>query len=375
MEAVGRLAGGIAHDFNNMLNVILAHTELGMEEIPEGHPLAGGLLEIRQAAERSADLTRQLLAFARRQTVEPKALDLNQAVDSILNMLKRLVGEDLDLLWKPGELSGSIRIDPAQLDQVLANLVVNARDAFPDSVGEITIETEEAFLDEESAESNSGFRPGLYAVLSVSDNGCGMDEETVRLVFEPFYTTKSVGKGTGLGLSTVYGVVRQNDGFINVHSEPGQGSTFRIYLPVHEKETDPSYRMSAPSDASIHEGNETVLLVEDEPAILNVGKRMLERLGYKTLTAPSPGEALALARSYPGEIHLLVTDVVMPEMNGRELARRLLTLFPGMKRLFISGYSANVIAHHGVLEEGVNFLQKPFSLHALGEKLREVMEE
>jgi len=373
MEAVGRLAGGIAHDFNNMLNVILGHAELGMEAIPADHALAGDLQEIREAAGRSAELTRQLLAFARRQTVEPRVLDLNQAVESLLSMLRRLIGEDLNLLWEPGALQHPVRMDPAQLDQILANLVVNARDAISELVGTITIETEELEVDEEAAAANPEFRPGRYAVLSVSDDGCGMDEETRQLVFEPFFTTKPTGSGTGLGLSTVYGVVSQNEGFIHVYSEPGQGSTFRIHLPIHEPETTGGKASSSQAE-SAPVGNETILLVEDEPAILHLGKRMLERLGYKALTASTPGEALAIAREYPGEIHLLVTDVVMPEMNGRELAKRLLTIYPGMERLFVSGYTADVIAHHGVLEEGVNFLQKPFSMRALGEKLREVLE-
>ncbi len=374
MEAVGRLAGGIAHDFNNMLSVILGHSELGLQHLPRDHPLAKDLLEIQRAAERSAELTRQLLAFARRQTVEPKVLDLNQAVESLLSMLRRLIGEDLDLLWEPAPIQSPIRMDPAQLDQILANLVVNARDAITDPVGKITIETEEVEVDEEYATANPGFRPGRYAVLSVSDDGCGMDEETRSLVFEPFFTTKSTGEGTGLGLSTVYGVVSQNDGFIHVYSEPGHGSTFRIYLPAHEPHTGDSRSTASPAP-SAREGHETILLVEDEPAILNLGKRMLENLGYEALAASTPGEALALAREYPGEIHLLLTDVVMPEMNGRELAKQLLVLYPGMKRLFVSGYTANVIAHHGVLEEGMDFLQKPFSLNALGEKLREIFEE
>ena len=374
MEAVGRLAGGVAHDFNNMLNVILGHAELGLDDLPEDHPLAGDLREIQRAAERSAELTRQLLAFARRQTVELKTLDLNRTVRSLLSMLRRLIGEDIDLRWEPGALRNPIRMDPAQLDQILANLVVNARDAITEATGKITIETEEMELAPDDVQSRPGLRPGGYAVLSVGDDGCGMDEETRALVFEPFFTTKEAGKGTGLGLSTVYGIVKQNGGFIQVITEPGEGTTFTIYLPIHSP--DPK-RAAGKKGAEVSPkgGSETVLFVEDEPSILKLGRRMLDGLGYEVLTASTPVEALALAREHPVEIDLLITDVVMPEMNGRDLARRLLAIHPGVRRLFISGYTANVIAHHGVLEEGVHFLQKPFSLRTFGEKVREVLEE
>lgn len=370
MESVGRLAGGVAHDFNNMLNVILGHVDLALEELSREHPLRASLDEIGRAAQRSADLTRQLLAFARRQTIAPRVIDLNATIEGMLKMLRRLIGEDLELLWKPMEPLERVRVDPVQIDQLLANLCVNARDAV-DEGGRITIETGRSEFDEDYCAVHSGFSPGRYVMLAVSDNGRGMDSETLSHLFEPFYTTKGVGEGTGLGLATVYGIVKQNKGFVNVYSELGRGSTFRIYLPVYE---GGAVEEAAEPVEDVSRGHETVLLVEDEPAILALGTKMLDRLGYQTLAASTPGEALNLAREHSGEIHLLITDVVMPEMNGRDLARNLLSLYPNLKRLFMSGYTANVIAHQGVLDEGVNFLQKPFSFRELSAKVREALE-
>ena len=369
MESVGRLAGGIAHDFNNMLGVILGHVELAMYRVEAGHPLEAGLREIRRAAQRSADLTRQLLAFARKQTVTPRVLDLNHTVEGMLTMLRRLIGEDVELRWLPGQDCWAISIDPSQIDQILANLCINARDAISDT-GIITIETGSAVLDEAYCAAHVGFVPGEYTVLAVSDSGCGMDAEMRSHLFEPFFTTKEVGKGTGLGLAMVYGIVKQNDGFINVYSEPGLGSTFRIYFPRH------AARVAAPlaeARAAAPGGEETILLVEDEPMILGIARTMLQAHGYKVIAAATPGEAIALAREHHGDLHLLMTDVVMPEMNGRDLAKTLLSLYPDLKRLFMSGYTANVIAHHGVLDEGVHFIQKPFSMAELGKKVREAL--
>jgi PAS domain S-box-containing protein len=370
MESVGRLAGGVAHDFNNMLSVILGYTDLALMKIDAGHLLFGDLREIRKAAGRSADLTRQLLAFARKQTIAPKALDLNETVSGMLKMLKRLIGEDIDLVWRPGPDLWTIRMDPSQIDQILANLCVNARDAIA-GVGRVTIETENVVIDEDYSAALSGLVSGEYIRLMVSDNGCGMNKETIANVFEPFFTTKGAGRGTGLGLATVYGIARQNNGFVNVYSEPGQGAVFRLYLPRHAVEITSS---PAKSQAEmIPRGRETILLVEDEPAILNMTARMLERLGYQVLAAVTPGEAEHLARTHPNGIHLLITDVVMPEMNGWELAQKLLTLRPGLHHLFMSGYTANVIAHHGVLDEGVKFIPKPFTMQALAAKVREAL--
>ena len=370
MEAVGRLAGGVAHDFNNMLGVILGHTELALRQLDPGQPLAGSLQEIRRAAERSAALTRQLLAFARRQTVAPKVLDLNDTVEGMLKMLRRLIGEDIDLAWLPGKHLEPVRIDPSQIDQILANLCVNARDAIGDT-GRIIIETARADFDEQYCAQHSGFLPGEYILLAVSDNGCGMTREVLDNLFEPFFTTKETGKGTGLGLATVYGIVNQNNGFINVYSEPGQGTTFKIYLPRHASAEGPG--LAEPAVSPTVEGHETILLVEDEPMILDMTKAMLKLQGHTVLAAASPAEALQLARDHDGAVHVLMTDVIMPGMNGRDLADRLQTHLPGLRCLFMSGYTANVIAHHGVLDAGVHFIQKPFTAGELAAKIRETL--
>jgi len=373
MESVGRLAGGVAHDFNNMLGVIIGHTELALEQVEQAQPLHVSLVEIRKAAQRSAELTRQLLAFARKQTVTPKVLDLNDTVEGMLKMIQRLIGEDIELAWRPGGNLGLIKMDPTQIDQILANLCINARDAIMNT-GMVAIETDSAAFDEAYCEEHPGFVPGEYVLLAVSDDGCGMDKETLDKLFEPFFTTKVIGKGTGLGLATVYGIVKQNDGFINVYSEPGHGTTFKIYLPRYTgKNPSVTKDESVEPDVSLL-GKETILLVEDEPGILKMTLKMLERHGYTVLAAPTPGEAMSQAAQYKGEIHLLMTDVVMPEMNGRDLAKDLLSIFPDLKLLFMSGYTADVIAHHGVLEEGVHFIQKPFFMKDLAAKVREALD-
>ncbi|MCG6533249.1 MAG: PocR ligand-binding domain-containing protein [Syntrophales bacterium LBB04] len=371
MESVGRLAGGVAHDFNNMLGVILGNVEMAMEQVDPAQPLHADLEEIRKAAGRSAELTRQLLAFARKQTVTPKVLDLNETVAGMLKMLRRLIGEDIHLNWQPGAGLWPVRMDPSQIDQILANLCVNSRDAIS-GVGKITIETGNSALDEDYCAAYAGFVPGEYVWLTVSDNGCGMDKETMSHLFEPFFTTKAMGKGTGLGLATVYGIVKQNSGFINVNSEPGLGTTFKIYLPRHDGKTE-QLRTKGPREAA-GRGQETILLAEDEPAILEMTTKMLEYQGYTVLAASTPGEAIRLTREHADEIHLLMTDVVMPEMNGRDLARNLLAICPHLKCLFMSGYTADVIAHHGVLDEGVYFIQKPFSIKELAAKVREALD-
>ena len=371
MESVGRLAGGVAHDFNNMLGVILGHVEIAIGQVDPSQPLYADLEEINKAAQRSANLTRQLLAFGRKQTIAPKLLDLNETVEGILKMLKRLIGEDIDLVWKPKAGLWPVKVDPSQIDQVLANLCVNARDAIT-GVGKLTIETENCVFDADYCAAHTDVVPGEYVLLAVSDGGCGMDKEMLTHLFEPFFTTKETGKGTGLGLATVYGIVKQNSGMINVYSEPGQGTTFKIYLPRHlgragQARTEGAARLAP-------RGHETILLAEDEVAILQMSAGILERQGYTVLAASTPGEAIRLAREHTGEIHLLITDVIMPGMNGLELARNVQALFPNIKRLFTSGYTANVIAHHGVLDEGVNFMQKPLSLRDLTAKVREVLD-
>ncbi|HPC83085.1 MAG TPA: ATP-binding protein [Thermoanaerobaculaceae bacterium] len=370
MESIGRLAGGVAHDFNNMLTVILGQAELAIERARTGHPVVNELQAISRAAERSAGLTRQLLAFARRQPVAPQVLDLNEVVEGTLKMLRRLIGEDIDLAWRPGQSLWPVKIDPSQIDQILANLCVNARDAIGDT-GTVTIETGNVTIDDEYCAAHVGFLPGEFVAVAVSDDGCGMDAATLARLFEPFFTTKEQGKGTGLGLATVYGIVKQNNGFVNVYSEPGRGSTFRIYLPRHrENAAERPAAEPAHSPAGRHA---TILVVEDEPAILHVVKTMLERQGHTVLAASSPDEAIRIAATHPGEIRLLLTDVIMPGMNGRELANRLLASQPNLEPLFMSGYTANVIAHHGVLEEGVLFIAKPFSAADLCAKVEEIL--
>ena len=372
MEAIGRLAGGVAHDFNNMLAVIVGYADLALEQTVPDSPLHADLLAIHEAAQRSADLTRQLLAFARKQTIAPKVLDLNDTIAGMLMMLDRLIGEHIALLWKPAAPLWPVNMDPAQIDQIMVNLVVNARDAIT-GVGKITIETGQVVFDEVYCETHPGFAPGFYVLLAVSDNGCGMDKEVLGQLFDPFFTTKPRGQGTGLGLATVYGIVKQNQGFINVYSEPGQGSTFKIYLPRHASD-QADITAVTPAPAAPPTGAETVLLVEDEEALLKLGQILLEQLGYTVLAADGPNRAIQLAEAHAGVIHLLMTDVIMPDMSGRDLWQRLSALRPSLKCLFISGYTANAIAHHGILDEGVHFLQKPFSKEVLATKLREALQ-
>ena len=371
MESVGRLAGGVAHDFNNMLGIILGYAELALDKVDPGQSLHSNLEEIRKAANRSADLTRQLLAFARKQVIAPSVLDLNETVEGMLNMLRRLIGEDIDLAWLPGAGLWPVKVDPSQIDQILANLCVNARDAIAGE-GKVTVETENVAFDAAYCAAHVGFITGEYVLLAVSDNGCGMDKEMLAHIFEPFFTTKGVGQGTGLGLSTVYGAVKQNNGFLNVYSEPGQGTTCKIYLPRHVGKDEQIQKKEGPAEPIRH-GYETILLVEDEPELLEMIKLMLEMQGYAVLAASAPGEAIRLAEVHSGEIHLLMTDVIMPEMNGRDLARNLQSLYPKIRRLFMSGYTANVIAHHGILDPGVNFIQKPFSIKDLAAKVRKAL--
>jgi PAS domain S-box-containing protein len=368
MESVGRLAGGVAHDFNNMLGVILGHAGIAIHQIGQAHPVHQDLAEILKAVSRSSQLTRQLLAFARRQTIAPKVLNLNETIASMLKMLERLIGENIQLQWRPAADLWSVRIDPSQVDQILANLCVNARDAIAD-IGRIVIETKNCTIDREHCTFREGCTPGDYACLTVSDDGHGIDKDILSHVFEPFFTTKGLGQGTGLGLATVYGAVRQNNGFINVESEPGSGTTITICLPRNEGERE----LSPPEEMSPGMGfKETVLLVEDEPAILTLATRMLTMLGHTVLAANSPLEAIWLAQEYAGEITLLMTDVIMPEMNGRSLAEKLKSMYSDIECLFMSGYTADVISHQGVLAPGTHFLQKPFSKNDLAAALEAI---
>lgn len=370
MESVGRLAGGVAHDFNNMLGVILGRTEMALLQADPATRISDHLGEIRKAAERSADLTRQLLAFARKQTISPKLLDLNESLQGMLKILQRLIGEDIELSWRPSPEPCPVKLDPSQLDQILANLSVNARDAIS-GIGKIIIETTNVAFDGDDCKFHPECIPGKYVLLSVSDTGCGMSADVMERVFDPFFTTKDPGKGTGLGLSTVYGIVKQNGGFINIYSEPGNGTTFKIYLPRHRAKAE-QLADAGPREAVTGEG--TILLVEDEPTILEMVKEMLENYGYQVLSANNPGEAIRLAEKYHGSIDLLITDVVMPEMNGRDLAGNILKIYPDIKRLFMSGHTADVIAGGGILDAGVHFLQKPFSMKELSLKVKAALQ-
>lgn len=371
MDSIGRLAGGVAHDYNNILSVILGYTELALNKVSTNDPLHADLKEILSAARRSTDITRQLLAFARRQTVVPKVLNLNETLEAMLNMLRQLIGEDIDLAWLPRVKLWPVKMDPSQVDQILANLCINARDAIA-GIGKVTIGTDNVTFDAAYCNDHTGFIPGEYVLLSVSDNGCGMDKETLDKLFEPFFTTKAVGCGTGLGLATVYGIVKQNDGFINVYSEPGTGTTFKVYLPRHAGEAE---EIRAESAAEIPKGRgETILVVEDDLSILKLIDKILNVHGYKVLAARTPNEAMVLAKEHTVALNLLITDVVMPEINGKELAARVHALNPDIKILFMSGHTADVIAHRGVLEEGINFIQKPFSTKNLAAKVRAVLD-
>jgi PAS domain S-box-containing protein len=371
LESIGRLAGGVAHDFNNMLGVILGHTELALQQSEAQGALRLDLQEIRDAAQRSAALTRQLLAFARRQPAQQRAVDLNPLLRASLSLLRRLIGEDIELVFEPAPDLWPVLLDPAQLDQVVTNLCVNARDAI-DGVGRITIATRNHQIVGLDLAYDELIAPGDYAVLEVRDTGHGIDSATKERIFEPFFTTRSEG-GTGLGLATVQGIVTQNDGHVEVESEPGQGACFRIYLPRHAVGPQPAEpeaeRDATPGSLAHH----TVLLVEDEPAMLTLTATLLQQLGHTVLRASDPDAALRVARDHVGQIDLLMTDVIMPHMNGRDLALRLARLRPGVRLLFVSGYTADVIAERGLLLPGVQFIEKPFTLEQLREKLQQAL--
>ncbi|MFA5204486.1 MAG: PAS domain S-box protein [Lentisphaeria bacterium] len=371
MEAVGRLAGGVAHDFNNLLTGIMGYAELCRDEIAPDHPIREWLNEITREAERSAEITRQLLAFARKQIIMPQVLDLNDAVAGMLKMLRRLIGEDINLAWLPGAKLRPVRIDPSQIDQILANLCINARDAIA-GVGKITLETGNLTFDAAACARHADAIPGAYVFLAVSDTGAGMSPETLAQIFEPFFTTKATGKGTGLGLATVYGIVKQNHGFIYAYSEPGQGATFKIYLPQVADELAAT-TVSDATKAPTGQG-ETLLLVEDEKSLRLICHRFLENIGYNLLVAGTPEEALKWVDQHPGDIQLLVTDVVMPGMNGQQLAKLIRARKPGVKVLFMSGYTADVMTERGMLDPHTAFLAKPFTRDDLARKVREVLE-
>lgn len=370
MESVGRLAGGVAHDYNNMLSVILGCSELALKKTEPGSPLHNDLQVILDAATRSANITRQLLAFARKLAISPRVLDLNATVEGTLKMLQRLIGEDITLVWRPEKDLWPVKIDPSQIDQILANLCVNARDAI-EGVGTLTIETATAVLDKNSCNALSGVFPGDYVLLAISDTGCGMTPDILGKIFEPFFTTKEIGEGTGLGLATVYGIIKQNHGCINVTSEPGKGTNFTIYLPRH---MDPIPRMVVEKKKVPEPGkSETILIVEDETAILRLISQILKDAGYTALTASSPAEAIAIVRDYRQSLQLLITDMVMPKMSGRDLADFLSAEIPGLKCLFMSGYTSSLINSQDAKDKGLYFIQKPFSPEDLATMVGEVL--
>jgi len=373
MEAVGRLAGGIAHDFNNLLMVISGYSEFLLDRLGPDPALRGPAQEIAGASQRASSLTRQLLAFSRKQMLAPKILDLNEVVTENLKMLTRVIGEDIDLVMVPAAVLGSVRADAGQIDQVIMNLALNARDAMP-SGGKLTIETSNVSLDEEYARFHAPLRPGDYVMLSISDTGLGMDSETQSHIFEPFFTTKGT-KGTGLGLSTVYGIIKQSGGYIWVSSESGKGTTFKIYLPrVAERAETLAQVVSSEEAVFTEPGTETILLAEDEANLRYLARQFLEKQGYKVIEAADGAVAMQIAVAHEGVIHLLLTDVIMPGMNGRELAQRISEIRPQTKVLYMSGYTENVIGHDGTLDAGVSLLQKPFTLRDLKSKVREVLD-
>lgn len=371
LESIGRLAGGIAHDFNNMLTAINGYSELALRKIALDDPIRRNIEEIKKAGERSAELTNQLLAFSRRQMLQPRVLDINHAISETFVMLKRLIGEDIDLSMKLDSDVGRVSADPGQFAQVLVNLAVNSRDAMPDG-GSIVIETKNVELDEGYASNHVAVNPGRYVMIAVSDNGVGMDEQTRNHIFEPFFTTKEVGKGTGLGLSTVYGIVKQSGGNIWVYSEPGRGTTFKIYLPLVTDEATAS--AAKPMSATFRFGSETILLVEDEAVVRNLSREVLESCGYRVIEAVDGIEALKIAENLDHGIDLLMTDVVMPQIGGRELAEKLSERFPKMHVLFTSGYTDSAAIRHGILNEGTNFLPKPFTFNELADIVRELLD-
>ncbi|MEZ4444503.1 MAG: PAS domain S-box protein [Polyangiaceae bacterium] len=371
MESIGRLAGGIAHDFNNMLCAIMGQVALAKREPALSESLQQSLAEIGEAAERAANLTRQLLAFSRKQVLAPRVLDLGELIADLDSMLRRLIGEDIELRTVPEPELGLVRVDPTLMEQIVLNLAVNARDAMIDG-GELLIETANVELDESYCERHADVRPGSYVMLAVSDTGVGIPEDVRDKIFEPFFTTKQLGRGTGLGLATVYGIVRQNEGRIEVYSEPGRGTSFKIYFPRVFEPADARPRRASLPDRV---GTETVLVVEDDEMVRRLAERLLRRGGYTVIVAGSGAEALEVSAAHERAIDLLLTDVVMPGMNGRELARRLVAERPGLRVLFTSGYTDNVIAHHGVLDPGVHFLAKPYSLDALMSLVRQILDE
>jgi PAS domain S-box-containing protein len=369
LESVGRLAGGVAHDFNNLLTVIGGNVALVLADVPEGDPLRELLAEVTHAVESASNLTRQLLTFSRKQVIDPKVVDLNAVVTELEKMLRRLLGEDIDFQTMLDRGLGRTRVDGGQLQQILVNLAVNARDAMPDG-GKLTIETANVDIDAAYCETHGEAKPGHYVLLAVSDNGTGIEPSVKEHLFEPFFTTKEHGKGTGLGLAMVYGAVRQHGGHIEVYTEPGRGTTFKVYLPRVDAPVDTA--RGGPEQA--RRGSETIILVEDADALRTLAVRLLQRQGYRVLAFRDGAEALGGLAAIEGPVHLLLTDVVMPGMNGRVLAEQMAAVVPDIKVLFTSGYTENVVVHHGVLKRGINFLPKPYTPEVLAARVRQVLD-
>lgn len=370
MESIGLLAGGIAHDFNNILSIIIGTCDLCLLEIPKENPLRVSLEEIKNASKRAADLTQQLLAFSRKQILEPKIINLNLLIKNLERMLKRIIGENVELYTFLANDLGNIKADPSQIEQVILNLIVNAKDAMPKG-GKLTIETSNVMLDEEYVKKHIGVIPGPHVMLSITDTGEGMTPEVKERIFEPFFTTKQRGKGTGLGLSVVYGIVKQSGGNIWVYSEPGKGTTFKIYFPEVKEVSYEIEEKIVYSDLPV--GNETILVVEDDESVKKLASRVLEKQGYNVLEARDGEDAITFCKNYNKPIHLILTDVIMPKMNGKELVEKLKSIYPEIKSLFMSGYTENAIAIHGILEEGIQYLQKPFTVESLARKVRDVL--
>ncbi len=371
LEAIGRLAGGVAHDFNNLLTAIIGYSGVLLQQMPKKSPDTEKVFQINRAAERAAELTRQLLAFSRKQVLSVRALDLNPLIADFEKILRRLLGVDIELMTVFDPTLGQVMADPNQIEQILLNLAVNARDAMPEG-GKLTMETANVTLDDKYASTHADIVPGQYVMFSVADTGLGMDASTRSNIFDPFFTTKERGKGTGLGLSTVYGIVKQHKGHVSVHSEPDRGTVFKVYLPCVANRVETVSQVAAPG--AQRRGNETILVVEDEEIVRNLACELLELLGYSVLQAAHPTEAVRISQNHSGPIHLLLTDVVLPKMDGTRLYSAVLAIRPQMKVLYVSGYTQNSIVDHGVLKPGVHFLAKPFTLDSLASKVREILD-
>jgi len=371
MKSIGNLAGGVAHDFNNMLSIIFGNVQLAMNLTEKNTKVYEYLQQIEKAAHHSAQVTKQLLGFARKQNISPKVIDIVKSIKDMIELLKRIIGENIELKFIPSDDACYVFIDPMQLNQIIFNVCANGRDAITNS-GTIVIETMITTISDKYCSTNPEAKSGKYAILLISDNGCGIDKDNLAYIFDPFSTTKEIDKGSGLGLATVYGIVKQNNGFINVYSELNKGTTFKIYLPLSDRHTDEVVD-NKQNQAEWLKGKETILLVEDDPSILEMLKDFLNILGYKVITADTPLNAIQKVKDYHENIDLMIIDIIMPQMNGKELSDKICEIKPNIKKLFMSGHSSNVISHRGIIDEGCNFIEKPFSIDTLSAKIRDVL--